>query len=789
MSGQNPFAPRHDASTEAGEMYSSSAACAVVPTSDSTPATLGTAAGMTLDRPEERSEPEEKLPPSGSDEDLDMSDGGAALTMTLSHAEALNHEMDMLDAEVMGHENLLGLAEHPSYHSVSQSGPDQGADDDSPDEWAVTGENLPTEEVPAGATSASTTMSQVSQQQQLQHWQEGQAHAGTAQAVGELSGGDMQQHSTSSSPLPFPPNMQNGSVPGASADAHSNPGPVSQSTHDGSALPLVAGGWETPTSVLPPPASAQAQPAFHNPLMDEFFDGEGADNAEVQDQFNLTLAEFLEAWGRSASRPGLEDTRRRSRGPSLASLSVHREQMLRPIERDDLQGDKCDIQRINWVDLGVTRVEARQQRRAMYNNYTNLRVERQLHPRLNGSELDDDQNFFRFRRMDFNHYINLAHFQLRNLIACASRDHVFYAGRAQVLHWNPSGGRTEPDVALDLTDPTVQPAHFFQGGQTGIQVSSLAVGHNILVAGGFAGEYALVNLKAQKDSRHTEGIVTQNLNSITNHVEVHSARRSHLPLATFASNDNFLRILDISTNAFIAEHQYEHAINCTAVSPDQRLRVLVGDTRQVMICNAETGETLQSLDGHRDFGFSCDWADDGWTVATGNQDMQVKIWDARRWTNSQGTGLPLATIAADMAGVRKLKFSPLGSGKRLLVAAEPADIISVIDGESFSSKQTLSFFGEIGGVDFTNDGQDLLVANCDATRGGLIQYERCGLASHGLYELEEHDPKRKNRQRRRGEGLDWKRSDDEVVRHSKAKGTEEQRHRKVARLGIAMGHF
>ncbi len=117
------------------------------------------------------------------------------------------------------------------------------------------------------------------------------------------------------------------------------------------------------------------------------------------------------------------------------------------------------------------------------------------------------------------------------------------------------------------------------------------------------------------------------------------------------------------------------------------------------------------MDGHRDYGFACDWADDGWTVATGNQDMQVKIWDARKWTSSQGLAQPVATIAAEMAGVRKLKFSPLGSGRRVLLAAEPADIVSVIDAETFTSKQTLSFFGEIGGIDFTNGGCDLLVAN------------------------------------------------------------------------------
>jgi WD40 repeat protein len=212
-----------------------------------------------------------------------------------------------------------------------------------------------------------------------------------------------------------------------------------------------------------------------------------------------------------------------------------------------------------------------------------------------------------------------------------------------------------------------------------------------------------------------------------------------------------------------------------------------------MICRADTGEVLQSLEGHRDYGFACDWADDGWTVASGNQDMQVKIWDARKWTNSSGIAQPIATIAADMAGVRKLKFSPLGSGKRVLIAAEPADIVSVIDGERFMGKQTLSFFGEIGGVDFTNDGQDLVVANCDPMRGGLMEFERCDLASGGVYNLEEYQESRIRRNHRghRGHrGYDWMDGDDDdLIVHPKARGTVEQRRRKPAGLGINMGYF
>ncbi|KAH6709190.1 WD40-repeat-containing domain protein [Leptodontidium sp. MPI-SDFR-AT-0119] len=782
MSVQNPPTPPNDASTEA-VAFESGAPSTLIPNPYSTHGALGTPASMGIDGPDDRTDGDERESHTSTDDDQDMSDGGAALMMTLSHAEALNNEMDLLDAELMGHHNMLDVSGLDPYPPASYFA--EPSAHDPPSVWSTMDGVQHTQHFPTPA-NVPPAMSEVSQVlQHLQDGQDGQEHAETADGTDELHGANLQQ-STPSILLPFFQNFPNGGV-GAGGILSNF---VSMSQIAPASLPTLGSAeiWTNPFQ-FPPDIVAQSTIASHIPLAD-VDDMSDADQPEVEDQFNLTLAHFLHSWGTSSSSNSrTTESRHRARGPSLASLREQRLERPKPIERSDLQGDRCDIQRINWESLGVSRVMARQQRQATYRNYTNLRIDRQWHPRLNGARLADDQNFFRFRRMDFNHNVNLAHFQLRNLMACASRDHIFYAGRTQVLHWNPHSGSPQPEVAMDLSNPTVQPAHWMPGALQGIQISTLTVDHGILVAGGFSGEYALVNLKAQKDTSHTEGLVTESANSITNHIQVHLSPNSNAPVVAFASNDNFMRVLDVNTNTFISSHQYEHAINCTAISPDQRLRVLVGDTRQVMICNSETGEILQSLDGHRDFGFSCDWADDGWTVATGNQDMQVKIWDARKWTNSSGLAQCVATVAADMAGVRKLKFSPLGSGKRVLLAAEPADIISVIDGESFTSKQTLSFFGEIGGVDFTNDGQDIFVANCDDMRGGLMQYERCGLATHGLYGLDDYNPRRKSRSRRRGEGHDWKRTDEEVVKHPRARGTEEQRHRKAAKLGVAMGFF
>lgn len=252
-------------------------------------------------------------------------------------------------------------------------------------------------------------------------------------------------------------------------------------------------------------------------------------------------------------------------------------------------------------------------------------------------------------------------------------------------------------------------------------------------------------------------MITNDNSGITNHVQLHLSRTSSKPRAAFASNDNGFRVLDIETEKFVSETCFDKPINCSAISPDGRLRVMVGDHTQVLITRAEADgrpEILKELSGHGDFGFACAWADDGWTVATGFQDKAVKIWDARRWTDSSGTAIPVCTVRSEIAGVRSLRFSPLGSGKRVLVAAEEADFVNIYDAQMFQSKQTFDFFGEIGGVSFVNDGQDLHVLCCDRTRGGLFSLERCGLGSE-----RHHDPDDFHRQYDRkwkNGSYDWK---------------------------------
>ena len=308
------------------------------------------------------------------------------------------------------------------------------------------------------------------------------------------------------------------------------------------------------------------------------------------------------------------------------------------------------------------------------------------------------------------------------------------------------------------------------------KISTMTASDGVLIAGGFGGEYAMMSLSANYDSALTSGLITNSYNGITNHIHTFKDRRSDSTQAVFSSNDDHIRVLDCNTNTFVKKHKYPFPINCAATSPDGRLRLLVGDQCHPWVVDAESGRRIVRLHNHRDYGFACAWAEDGVHIATGNQDGIVQVWDARNF------GHPLRIIGTTMGGVRSMRFSPVGSGKRVLLMAEPADIISVVDAVSFDSTQRFDFFGEVGGISFVPDGGSFFVANTDVNFGGLLEFERVGFGErYGIpgqeaYNSDERDPGRTDH--------DW-RPDAELDDDDRASRTEAHRRRR----GLDLHHL
>ncbi|KAL2870102.1 WD40 repeat domain-containing protein [Aspergillus lucknowensis] len=368
-------------------------------------------------------------------------------------------------------------------------------------------------------------------------------------------------------------------------------------------------------------------------------------------------------------------------------------------------GEFYDIQQIPWWEkLRVRRSDARQLRDQCYTSYHNLQYTRQKP----ATRLSEEEFYFQGKSMYTEHKATIEHFQLRNLMSVPAYNTVHFAHESKVYSWVP--GYNDLQCLIDLSMPTAESA-----SQAPVKISTMKSALGVSIAGGFFGEYALRDRGTE--GQVAEGIVTKDPNGITNHIDIIASRTNRSPIGIFASNDRHVRTLDCETNIFLANYELSHAVNCTSTSPDGRLRVIIGDSPDAWVVEADTGRPVNPLRGHRDYGFACAWSPDMMQIATSNQDKTAIIWDARMWRI-------LEKFESDVAGYRSLRFSPVGGGPRTLLLCEPADRMVIVNAQTYQTRQVLDFFGEIGGADYSPDGSTIWLANTDEHFGGFMEYDR-----------------------------------------------------------------
>ena len=451
---------------------------------------------------------------------------------------------------------------------------------------------------------------------------------------------------------------------------------------------------------------------------------------------NLSVVTFLETWKERRSHQDHDHPPDRVDYLPPISHEVDRSTLRRGLKEllittEVLDLEECNFQGLNWKALGTTYRAVREARRKTYLHHVNVlltpfapqyadingpsRFRRHTTP--SGKEWAEDvpditrqDNHFRFRQMNLKVRPYLTHFQLRHMLSASSKNAVFYAGKDQLFCLNPETHVEECIMKFEGC----------QHALTLAEISTLTATHDLLIVGDLVGQYAVKSLSTSNDNNFSSGRLTFDSNGCTNHAHTFLSRQSGIPRAVFCSNDGYVRILDCCTNTIVKNQEIGWAINCSSTSPDSRLRLLVGDHTEPWVVEAETGKQLVKLPNHKDYGFACDWAPDSIHVATGNQDGIVQIFDCRNWKQ------PIQVLPTELGGIRTMKFSPLGSGKRVLAMAEPADFISIVDAETFRSQQRFEFLGEVGGLSFTPDGLKLFVANTDAEFGGVLEFDRAG---------------------------------------------------------------
>lgn len=84
---------------------------------------------------------------------------------------------------------------------------------------------------------------------------------------------------------------------------------------------------------------------------------------------NYGLTDFLRHWARQSR---ILQGMARGSCPWPAKVNALETSQIASIEYEDLQGDECDFQGVDWDEIGVTRRDARERRLLTYSNYVNI---------------------------------------------------------------------------------------------------------------------------------------------------------------------------------------------------------------------------------------------------------------------------------------------------------------------------------------------------------------------------------------------------------------------------------
>ncbi|KAG1326755.1 putative WD repeat-containing protein C2A9.03 [Cocos nucifera] len=248
-----------------------------------------------------------------------------------------------------------------------------------------------------------------------------------------------------------------------------------------------------------------------------------------------------------------------------------------------------DIQGIPWNRLSITRERYRQTRLEQYKNYENIpnsgeASEKDCKPTKKGGL------YYEFWRNTRSVKSTILHFQLRNLVWATSKHNVYLMSHFSVIHW--SSLSCEKSEVLNVSGHVApcekHPGNLLEGfSQT--QVSTLAVKDGLLVAGGFQGELICKYLDRPGVSFCSR--TTYDDNAITNAVEIYDSSSGAVHFMA-SNNDCGVRDFDMEKFHLCKHFHFEWPVNHTALSPDGKLLVIVGDDPQGLLVDAHTGKVI-----------------------------------------------------------------------------------------------------------------------------------------------------------------------------------------------------
>ncbi|XP_039000529.1 uncharacterized protein LOC120126383 [Hibiscus syriacus] len=222
-----------------------------------------------------------------------------------------------------------------------------------------------------------------------------------------------------------------------------------------------------------------------------------------------------------------------------------------------------DIQGIPWERLNFTRDKYRQTRVRQYKNYENLFGSRE-EMKKECLQTEKGKTFYDFQ---FNTRLvksTIVHFQLRNLLWATSKHDVYLMENYSVMHWSSLLRRGEEvlNVAKPIFPSLKRPGLLSQQ-LSRVQISTMAVKENFMVAGGFKGELICKYLNQPGVAFCTK--LTADDDAITNAVDVYRNPSGAMRVMA-ANNDAQIRIYDAETFASVNRYSFDWTVNNTSIT-------------------------------------------------------------------------------------------------------------------------------------------------------------------------------------------------------------------------------
>ncbi|KAF7137854.1 hypothetical protein RHSIM_Rhsim07G0164700 [Rhododendron simsii] len=157
--------------------------------------------------------------------------------------------------------------------------------------------------------------------------------------------------------------------------------------------------------------------------------------------------------------------------------------------------------------------------------------------------------------------------QLRNLVWATSKHDVYLMQNYSLMHWSSllRRGKEVLNVAKPIEPTQKYPGSLDQQTLSRVQISTMAVKDNLLVAGGFQGEL-ICKFLSQPGVAFSTKIATDE-NAITNAVDIYHNSNGSIRVMT-ANNDAHVRVFDAGNFACLSRFSFPWSVNNTSVSPD-----------------------------------------------------------------------------------------------------------------------------------------------------------------------------------------------------------------------------